>query len=48
MKLSVVDVESHLKFNRCSTFQTLLDEAYVQNCKSLEILNQYMHQFDHQ
>ena len=27
MKLSVADVESRLKFSRCSTFQTLLDEA---------------------
>ena len=37
-----------LKFNHYSTSQTLLGVEYAQICKSLEILNQYKHQFDHQ
>ena len=47
-KLKDVDAESLLKFNRCNTFQTQLDEEYAQNYKFLETLTLYKHQFDRQ
>ena len=39
MKQNDVVAESLLKFNHCNTFQTQLDEEYVQNYKFLEILS---------
>ena len=36
-----------LKFNHYNTSQILLDEAYAQNYRFLEILIQCKHQFDH-
>ena len=48
MKQKDADVVNLLKFNRCNTFQILLDVECVQNYIFLEILTQYKHQFGRQ